>query len=261
MKIFIITMEDPLYTVSFIKSIIAAREKDIVGVAISKGGRLKIGRKRSKMVYLMSLLLIMGPWAYLINVVRVIRFKIRRILSRSIGINDHGLAGFCKKRDIPCFHIGSPNNPEFLSKLREIGPDVIINQSQYILKKQLLDIPRLGTLNRHNALLPKNRGRLTPFWVLYKGETETGVSIHFVNEGMDAGDILVQERFPVEPRDTFNTIVRKNYAIAANAMLKALTKLESGNYVTLPNNDQEASHNPVPGFRDALKFRFRRLLR
>jgi len=58
-----------------------------------------------------------------------------------------------------------------------------------------LNIPKIGVLNRHNALLPKNRGRLTPFWVLYKGETETGVSIHFVTEDLDAGDIIVQKKF------------------------------------------------------------------
>jgi methionyl-tRNA formyltransferase len=45
----------------------------------------------------------------------------------------------------------------------------------------------IGVINRHNALLPKNRGRLTPFWVLYKGEKETGVSIHFIDEGIDSG--------------------------------------------------------------------------
>ena len=60
MRIFIITMEDPLYTLPFIKDIIKAKKKDIVGLAISEGGRLKIGKNRSKLMYLLSLLLIMG---------------------------------------------------------------------------------------------------------------------------------------------------------------------------------------------------------
>src|SRR6056297_3998910 len=61
---------------------------------------------------------------------------------------------------------------------------------------------------RSGDLLPKNRGRLTPFWVLYKGEKETGVSIHFVTEGIDAGEIIVQKKFPITSKDTFNTIVK-----------------------------------------------------
>lgn len=70
--------------------------------------------------------------------------------------------------------------------------DLIINQNQNILKKELLSIPKIGVINRHNALLPKNMGRLTPFWVLYKGEKVSGVSIHFVTEELNAGDIIVQ---------------------------------------------------------------------
>jgi len=112
-------------------------------------------------------------------------------------IKDPGLEAFCTEKNIPLKHITSPNNKEFLSFLKEQKPDIIINQSQFIIKNDLLSIPSIGVLNRHNALLPKNRGRLTPFWVLFKGEKETGVSIHFVNEGMDSGEIVVQERFPV----------------------------------------------------------------
>lgn len=100
--------------------------------------------------------------------------------------------------------------------------DVIINQSQNILKDEILSIPRIGVINRHNSLLPKNRGRLTPFWVLYKGKKETGISIHFVTKQLDAGDITVQKRFPNEKKDNFNTIVKKNYELAPIDMLVAL---------------------------------------
>lgn len=260
MRIFIITMEDPLYTLPFIKEIIAQRKASVAGVAISSGGRLKIGKKRSKVIYLFSLLLIMGPAGFVKNVAGTISFKLRRKLSKYFKfVKDPGLATFCAAHNIPVRHIGSPNNKAFLEELRALKVDVIINQSQYIVKKELLSIPSIGMLNRHNALLPKNRGRLTPFWVLFKEEKETGVSIHFVDEGMDSGPIVVQERFAVESTDNFNTLVEKNYKIAPKAMLKALDLLSSGSYQLIQNPDSEATVNTVPTFQEALSYRLRKL--
>ena len=150
----------------------------------------------------------------------------------------------------------NPNSEEYLNKLKKAEPDIIINQSQFIIKKPLLQVPKIGMLNRHNALLPKNRGRLTPFWVLFKKEKETGVSIHFVDEGIDSGPIVVQKRFEVTKRDTFNSVVKKNYSLAANAMLEALDLLEQGHRDYLPNNDKEATYNGVPTFKETLQYRF-----
>ena len=115
-------------------------------------------------------------------------------------------------------------------------------------------------LNRHNALLPKNRGRLTPFWVIYKREKETGVSIHFVEESIDSGDIIVQKKFAVTPKDTFNTVVKKNYKIAGKVMLEALDILESGNYKLIPNDDEYATYNTIPSFKQAWNYRSKRFL-
>ena len=100
---------------------------------------------------------------------------------------------------------------------------------------------------------------MTPFWVLFKKETETGVSIHFVDEGIDSGNIVVQEKFNVSKKDTFNSVVRKNYEIASQAMLRALNILEKNEYKPIENNDALATYNTVPTFKEALKYRFGRL--
>ncbi len=256
MRIFIITMEDPLYTLPFIKEIIEVRKKDIVGIAVAEGDRLKIGEKRSKAVYVLSLLLIMGLIPFLKNSFATVVFKVRKKLSSFLPvIRDPGIYGYAKENDIPVYKVTSLNNKEIIDTLRGLNIDVIINQSQSIIKKDLLDIPNIGVINRHNALLPKNRGRLTPFWVLYKEEKETGVSIHFVDEGIDAGPVIVQKSYPIMPKDNFNTIVDKNYRIAPQAMLKALEKLEQGEKDYIENNDQLATYNAVPTFKEALKFR------
>lgn len=253
-------MDDPVQTLPFIKEIISNRHKDIVGIATSKGDRLTIGKKRSPLVYLFSLLLIMGPFGFMKHSIVTVIFKIKKKLSKIFPfIESPSILSFAKKYNIPAFDIQTPNSKKFREELKALKPDVIINQSQSIIKKELLEIPSIGVINRHNALLPKNRGRLTPFWVVYRKEKETGVSIHFVNEGIDSGEIIVQEKFDVAPNETFNSLVKKNYIVAPKAMLKALQILENGNYTLIPNNDSEATYNTVPEFKDAWNYRMKRL--
>jgi len=261
MRIYIITMDDPVQTYQFIKDIVDAKREQIIGLAIPKGNRLTLAKGKPKWVYLLSLLLIMGPWNYMKNVIFTLSHKVKQKLHKFGFIKNTTIGGYAESIGIPVKYIKTPNNREFREYLKTLDIDIIINQSQNFIKKELLDIPRIGVLNRHNALLPKNRGRLTPFWVLKNKERETGVSIHFVEETLDSGDIIVQKRFNITPRDTFNSIVKKNYQIASTAMLEAINLLEQGHSSFLPNNDIDATYNSTPSFKDALIYRMNRILK
>jgi len=251
-------MDDPVQTRSFIKYIIDHKKDKIIGLAVSKGGRLTIG-KRSKVVYLISLLLIMGLPAFLKNAYITITDKFKKKLSKYGFTKDPSILAYANSLGISTWSIRTPNSKKFQEELKVLAPDIIINQSQSIIKKALLDIPKIGVINRHNALLPKNRGRLTPFWVLYKQEPETGVSIHFVDEGIDAGDIIVQKKFSISPKDTFQSVVKKNYEIAPLAMVEALDILEKDNYDLLPNDDNLATYNSVPTLKEAWQYFLKKL--
>ncbi|MBN1213864.1 MAG: hypothetical protein JXA99_00325 [Candidatus Lokiarchaeota archaeon] len=261
MKIFLISMDDPVQTKSFISKIIESRSKDIVGVAVAKGNRLTIQKNKSKYQYILSLLLIMGFYHFFKNSFITVIHKIKKKFNKLLPsiFKDPTIIGVAKKYGIKTWIIKTPNNKNFLEEIGRLDIDVIINQSQSILKSELLSIPKIGVINRHNALLPKNRGRLTPFWVLYKGEKETGVSIHFVTEELDAGDIITQKKFRVTAKDNFNTIVKKNYELAPIAMLEALNKLESGATDFIKNDGASATYNSTPSLSDSFRFRLARI--
>ena len=261
MKIVILAMDDPLYTNRFIRQIIDARHDDIEGfVYVPKGNRMTLGKDKSKAAYIFSLLLIMGLFSFLSNSVITILHKIRINLSKKLPfIYSPLVIDYARGKNIKTFEIENPNSIKSLNILRELNPDIIINQSQSIIGEELLKIPAIGTINRHNALLPKNRGRLTPFWVLYKGEKKTGVSIHFVEKGIDSGDIIVQEKYDIDRKDTFGSLVKKNYKIAPKAMLKALDKLENGRKDYIPNDDGSSTYNTTPDLRHAVEYRIRRI--
>jgi methionyl-tRNA formyltransferase len=261
MRIFIITMDDPIQTNRFVRSIIDNKKESIVGIAITSGGRLTINKKQSKFVYGISLLLIMGIPHFFYNFAITIIHAIKKKFSYLSFTKDPTIFGYANQLGIPVFKVKNLKDSSFLASLKELSPDLIINQCQFILKEEILSIPSIGVINRHNALLPKNRGRLTPFWVLYKGEKETGVSIHFVDEGIDSGQIIVQKKYPIERMDTFNSIVKMNYKIAPKAMLEAIEKLESGERDFIKNDDSLATFNSTPTIKDAWSFRFNRLFK
>jgi methionyl-tRNA formyltransferase len=252
-------MDDPVQTRKFIQYIIDHKKSDIIGLAVSRGDRLTIGKKRSKFIYLLSLLLIMGIPAFVNNSWITITDKIKKKAAKTGWAKDPSIQAYAKSAGIPVWNIKTPNSKKFRQELKRLDPDIVINQSQSIIKKNLLEIPKIGILNRHNALLPKNRGRLTPFWVLYKQEKETGVSIHFVEEGIDSGDIVVQKRYPVTPEDTFNSLVKKNYELAPKALAEAIDNLEKGGYGLIKNDDSQATYNTVPTFKEAFNYRINRI--
>src|SRR2546427_9011917 len=78
-----------------------------------------------------------------------------------------------------------------------------------LLPGQLLEVPRLGALNRHPSSLPKYRGRSPINWVLVRGETETGVTLHYMVEKPDRGDVVAQRSFPIVELDTALTLHRR----------------------------------------------------
>lgn len=252
-------MDDPIQTYKFIKDIIDAKSHEIVGLAVPKGNRLTLSKEKSKYIYLISLLLIMGPLQFLKSAFTTISFKLRKKLFKYKVAKDPSIKAYAESKGIPTMDIITPNSKKFRTYLETLDLDIIINQSQNIIKKELINIPRIGILNRHNALLPKNRGRLTPFWVIYNGDEETGVSIHFVEEGIDSGDIIVQKKFRVTKEDNFNSIVKKNYAIASDAMIEAIEKLKEENCILSPNDDKSATYNTTPTLKNAVSYRIKRI--
>jgi len=261
MRILIITMDDPVQTNSFIKKIIENKHNDIIGIAITKKDRLSIKKGNSKVKYILSLLLIMGLSQFIKNSFIILSYKFKKKINHLLPtfVKDPSLKDVAKKYNIRTWEIQTPNNKNFLEEISTLEIDIIINQSQNILKKDLLSIPKIGIINRHNALLPKNRGRLTPFWVLYNDEKETGVSIHFVTEELDAGDIIVQKKINIDKNDNFNSLVKKNYELAPIAMLEAIDKLEEGFKNFIPNSKEKATYNTTPTFREAFEYRKKRL--
>ena len=96
-------------------------------------------------------------------------------------------------------HFPDLHHPQCLETLRRFAPDLGVVAGTYILKESVFAIPRLGSINLHSGKAPEYRGAAPGFWELYNAEPEVGITIHRVATALDAGDILLQETFPLDP--------------------------------------------------------------
>ena len=115
------------------------------------------------------------------------------------------------------------NNEEFRAKLEAITPEAIIVVGYgRIIPAWMLELPKHGNINLHASLLPKYRGAAPIQWAIAKGESATGVTTMLLNEGLDTGDILLQEEMAIGPDDTAVTLAPRLAAIGADLMLETL---------------------------------------
>jgi methionyl-tRNA formyltransferase len=120
-------------------------------------------------------------------------------------------------------------NEEFRSKLSAIKPDAIIVVGYgRIIPPWMLDLPPLGNINLHASLLPKYRGAAPVQWAIARGETTTGVTTMKIDQGLDTGDILLQQEIPIATEDTAETLGPKLAAIGADLMITTLQGFATG---------------------------------
>lgn len=123
-------------------------------------------------------------------------------------------------------------SPAFLTTLRRYQANLQVVVAFRMLPRAVWDMPTLGTLNLHASLLPQYRGAAPINWAIIHGEQETGVTTFFIEETMDTGHILLQEKTYIDPQDTAGTLHDRLKHQGAQVVLKTVQAIEQGNYTT-----------------------------
>ena len=146
--------------------------------------------------------------------------------------------------------LGIPvETPEELASLEAAWqrqpPDlgVVIDYGR-LIRPGLLQVPRLGWLGVHPSLLPKYRGASPVAWTILSGDTETGVTIFRLNERMDAGDVLAQERVAIGPRETAPQLLDRLAIFGARVLVRVVDRLAQGERWGAPQVEAEATEAP-----------------
>jgi methionyl-tRNA formyltransferase len=168
-----------------------------------------------------------GPWAHqaIEKIADNDHIEIAFIVPR-YDSQDPVLHEWSKKLNVPFLLIENVNSPSFLETVKGFDLDLLVSMSfNQIFKAPILNLTKMGVINCHAGALPFYRGRNPLNWVLINGEKEFGITVHYVDTGIDTGDIIVQETFPIHAQDDYGTLLKRAESLCADVLFKALEQL------------------------------------
>lgn len=168
------------------------------------------------------------------------------------GVCYQSVYGYAKSCGLPVIR-GRATTTEVADFITNAKPDLIwISDYRYLLPPNLLCIAPLGTINLHPSLLPRYRGRAPINWAILHGETELGLTAHFVDEGMDSGDIIQQERFTLGSYEDVGDALKKLLPLYELITRRILSNLQDGNLQTQKQDATKADYYPARKPKDGL---------
>ena len=251
MRIFVLTQADAFYIPLVLDHLLAMR-RDVVGIGAAPG-ELQPGHAR-------RYLRLMGPRDFLLQGLNLVRHRAMDLLGRAVPLRrSWSVAGAARRAGVPFETVPGVNAPGFLERLRALGVDLVVSIAcPQRFGAELLALPRHGCINLHGALLPRHQGLLPSFWVLARGETETGVTVHWMAPDIDLGDILLQERVPIGPADTVHTLVtRSKVGVGRQLLVRAITLVENGEAPRVAMDPAQGSYHSFPDDAAVREFRAR----
>jgi folate-dependent phosphoribosylglycinamide formyltransferase PurN len=243
MNVFLLTQEDTLYLPDMLNRLMEEKPSAcrMVGAAVLKG---EVAAEN-----VTDYLRLLGPRGTLLQGADFARRKLLDVLDRRLGLDgDYSVNGALRAHDVPVCSPDDINARSFREQLQRQSVDLLVSVAcPQIVKKELLAFPPKGILNIHGALLPKYRGKFPSFWVLANGEEKTGVTVHYMNEALDDGPIIVQRDVPITSEDTLHTLIRKSkIEYGAPALAEALQRIAEDRVETQENDEAQATYFSFP---------------
>jgi len=205
------------------------------------------------------------------NVVAVIT-AIDKPAGRGQKLSYSAVKEYALTQNIPILQPESLKNENFLEELASYKADLQIVVAFRMLPKVVWNMPSKGTFNLHASLLPQYRGAAPINWAIINGDKETGVTTFFIEEQIDTGNVIFQEKTAILPEDNIGTLYEKLMSIGANLVIKTVRAIEANEINPVPqasipienlkpapkinkgtckidwNSDAESIHNLVRGF-------------
>lgn len=151
---------------------------------------------------------------------------------------DAALIELAKKSGIPVELSKNINSREFVDRVKRYEVDLFVSMSfNQIFKAEMINLPRYKTINCHAGKLPFYRGRNILNWALINDEKEFGITVHYVDEGIDTGDIILQETYLITDEDDYNTLLTRAYGGCADVLYRAIKMIQNNEVRPIKQKD------------------------
>lgn len=225
MRILVITEEDEFYLPLSIDYLLKNCGDEIVEVVCARNPLLPSKLKAASKFYNAF-----GLGAILSQGLRLFKAEIMDALPRlNFTGRYYSVKRVCQAYNIPNFYSENINAADFLEHCRELDIDLIASVSPtQIFKEDLISLPKYGCINIHTAKLPEYRGLYPTYWAMACGEKTVGISIHYIEKGIDTGKIILQDEVEIPPHITLDYMLRITKLKGAELLIKAIKQIAEG---------------------------------
>jgi len=188
----------------------------------------------------------------LLGVLRRISLKYRAAvrLKNTTAQNDQhhlSLTEVIRLHQLEGFSVGRVNSDETLDRVNKIQPEMIVVANfPQIIRGSLMAIPPRGVVNFHPSLLPKYRGPTPFYWIVQNQEERAGGTVHFIDQGVDTGDIIAQAVFDLEPSDDEFSVRKKSIDVGAPLLAESVEAIFMGTASRTPQDESQMSYYGFP---------------
>lgn len=248
MNIILITQNEPFYLSENLNYLLSNLKNDceIVGCVVTDAS--PFGKQESFLSKALKTKNIFGFKFFLYYSLKFIHSKLFKNSVKSI----------LKDYKIPLLDVkGSINSKKNLQIISSYNPDLLISiLGNQIFRRPLIDLAPKGCINLHTALLPKYRGLMPTFWVLKNNEKFTGVSVFYVDEGIDSGPIIVQKKIEIGNK-TQQQLIKLTKKIGMDCILLAIDLIKNNNVKLIDNISKDKTYFSFPTAQDVSEFKKR----
>jgi methionyl-tRNA formyltransferase len=179
-----------------------------------------------------------GPWSHKAfeKIITDSTINVQFIVPRT-DTDDLTLKQYSEKYRIDYLHPVKINSVEFMERVKVYDCDLFVSMSfNQIFKKDIINLPKHKTINCHAGKLPFYRGRNILNWALINDEQEFGITVHYIDEGIDTGDIILQRAFPISDEDDYSTLLEVAYIECANILYDAIKLIQNNEVKRINQN-------------------------
>lgn len=175
-----------------------------------------------------------------------------RPAGRGRKLNESAVKKFAIQKDIDVLQPTNLKDEDFISKLKQYQADLFIVVAFRMLPKVIWELPKLGTFNLHGSLLPQYRGAAPINWAIINGEKETGVTTFFIDEKIDTGQIILNQKMEIGDEETAGELHDRMMALGAETIVDTVELIRNGNAAPHPQPHQELKNAPKISKQDGL---------
>lgn len=179
------------------------------------------------------------------------KFYDRNLTTEAVSIEN-----IVKKHNIPVLPFESVNTEDFKRYIKDHDVDLVVSiAASEIFKKEILDLPKFGCINFHNAPLPDYRGMLPNFWQMYNDEDCSVLTVHTMTEDLDRGEIIYQQETRIQPEYSLEDLIFLTKRKSAEALVEVLEAFRESEVNYKPMPEREGSYFTFPEREDVVAFK------